>query len=266
MSMVIFLGTRGNRRMPHPTLIGGKDPQVIAAGMIDIRGGKIYSINNSSGHHKLDKNCLEAAELAFQRIPNKLFQKIFRVIYHMRNRRKIMDYMSTWGYCRDYYELEDLIHRENRSVLDSSERVIFECVGSGNDMLVLQYEKEKIPISLSLYEMVAEPRYRIGEEVYIPGIEKNGKIITIAWNLKNQIHMYILRVVGEKNLYKYDSFSLMSIAKFQLGEEVYIPRKGKNGKIIEMIWHYKNQAQMYFLEIDGKKNSRRYYENELRKV
>jgi hypothetical protein len=36
-------------RSPHPTLLGG-NPQVLGAGIIDIRGGRIFSINNSSGH------------------------------------------------------------------------------------------------------------------------------------------------------------------------------------------------------------------------
>lgn len=35
---------------PHPTLIGGKNPKVQCAGMLDLRGGKIYSFDNQSGH------------------------------------------------------------------------------------------------------------------------------------------------------------------------------------------------------------------------
>ena len=41
-----------NKRSPHPTLIGGKKPKVRCAGIIDIRNGKILSVNNNSGHYR----------------------------------------------------------------------------------------------------------------------------------------------------------------------------------------------------------------------
>lgn len=34
----IIIGTRGGQRMPHPTLVGGSNPQVQATGMVEIRG------------------------------------------------------------------------------------------------------------------------------------------------------------------------------------------------------------------------------------
>ena len=37
----IIIDTRGGQRMLHPTLVGGSNLQVQAAGMIEIRGGKI---------------------------------------------------------------------------------------------------------------------------------------------------------------------------------------------------------------------------------
>jgi hypothetical protein len=40
----IVIGTRAGQKMPHPTLVGGANPQVRAAGIVDIRGGRIYSI------------------------------------------------------------------------------------------------------------------------------------------------------------------------------------------------------------------------------
>lgn len=46
----IIIGTRGGQRMPHPTLVGGSSPQVRVAGMVEIRGEKIYSINNANRH------------------------------------------------------------------------------------------------------------------------------------------------------------------------------------------------------------------------
>lgn len=64
--------------MPHPTLVGGSNPQVQAAGMIEIRGGKIYSINNASGHFKPSIESLEVAEDVFSNLPQNIFSKDFQ--------------------------------------------------------------------------------------------------------------------------------------------------------------------------------------------
>lgn len=80
----IIIGTRGKTaagetlRMPHPTLIGGQNPQVLGAGMVDIRAGKIYSIDNASGHFKPGAGSLEAAREAFSKLPTKVFDKNFQ--------------------------------------------------------------------------------------------------------------------------------------------------------------------------------------------
>lgn len=67
-------GTTGTAT-PHPTLIGGKDPKVIVAGILDVRGGKIYSFDNLSGHFKPNIKSLEAAKEAFEKLPKSLFHK-----------------------------------------------------------------------------------------------------------------------------------------------------------------------------------------------
>ena len=74
----IIIGTRGGQRMPHPTLVGGSNPQVQAAGMIEIRGGKIYSINNASGHFKPSVDSLRVAEDIFSNLPKSTFSKDFQ--------------------------------------------------------------------------------------------------------------------------------------------------------------------------------------------
>ena len=74
----IIIGTRGGQRMPHPTLVGGNNPQVQAAGMVEIRGGKIYSINNASGHFKPSVESLGIAEDAFSNLPQNIFSKVFQ--------------------------------------------------------------------------------------------------------------------------------------------------------------------------------------------
>ena len=58
---------------PHPTLIGGKDPQVKVAGMLDIRNGKIYNYDNDSGHYKPNVKSMLAADEAFRKLPPTVF-------------------------------------------------------------------------------------------------------------------------------------------------------------------------------------------------
>ena len=63
----IIFGKRCNpndstKRSPHPTLIGGKNPEVQCAGMITFSQGKIVSINNRSGHFRPHEKSLEKVE------------------------------------------------------------------------------------------------------------------------------------------------------------------------------------------------------------
>jgi hypothetical protein len=74
----IIIGTRAGQKMPHPTLIGGKNPQVQGAGIVDIRGGQIYSIDNYSGHFKPNASSLEAMQNAFGKYPKSTFHKRFQ--------------------------------------------------------------------------------------------------------------------------------------------------------------------------------------------
>ena len=60
---------------PHPTLIGGKDPQVKVAGILEIRGGKIYNYDNDSGHYKPNVKSMPAADEAFKKLPPSVFSK-----------------------------------------------------------------------------------------------------------------------------------------------------------------------------------------------
>ncbi len=60
----IIFGTRknpnnANKRAPHPTLIGGRDPKVKCAGMITFSKGKVVSIDNRSGHFKPNIKSME---------------------------------------------------------------------------------------------------------------------------------------------------------------------------------------------------------------
>ena len=80
----IVFGVRGKDpitgetlRMPHPTLIGGANPQVSAAGIVDIRGGRIYSVNNQSGHFQPNSSSLLDAADAFENLPSGSFHSFF---------------------------------------------------------------------------------------------------------------------------------------------------------------------------------------------
>ena len=64
----IHIGGRGGREnsFPHPTLIGGVNPNVICAGMIQFKQGRILRINNSSGHFKPTTANFERAKTIFK--------------------------------------------------------------------------------------------------------------------------------------------------------------------------------------------------------
>lgn len=53
----------------HPTLLGGKNPEVITAGQIDIVNGKTVLINNVSGHFKPYSATKIVIEIAFKNVP-----------------------------------------------------------------------------------------------------------------------------------------------------------------------------------------------------
>ncbi|SDA39010.1 hypothetical protein SAMN02910275_00154 [Butyrivibrio sp. INlla18] len=76
----IIIGSRnGNGKnglaTPHPTLIGGKDPEVQMAGMLHIHGGKIASYDNISGHFKPNSKSMTVADEAFGKLSPRLFKK-----------------------------------------------------------------------------------------------------------------------------------------------------------------------------------------------
>jgi hypothetical protein len=87
----IIIGTRGTEKirdangnivkkqqhMPHPTLIGGKDPRVQGAGIVFIERGKIRRVDNESGHFRPGEGSLEAARDTFEQLPDKTFHQEF---------------------------------------------------------------------------------------------------------------------------------------------------------------------------------------------
>jgi hypothetical protein len=72
----VWVGKRLGKNMPHPTLIGGLDPQVRAAGMVEIRAGKIVKIDNHSGHFRPPRGALAQAVKGYLKLPKDAFKNL----------------------------------------------------------------------------------------------------------------------------------------------------------------------------------------------
>lgn len=72
----IIFGKRVNpndkdKRAPHPTLIGGKDPTVQCAGMIEFKKGRIVTADNMSGHYRPNKESMKKVDSFMTKLYNK---------------------------------------------------------------------------------------------------------------------------------------------------------------------------------------------------
>lgn len=90
----------------------------------------------------------------------------------------------------------------------------------------------------------------------------------------------IVRLMGEegdyiKINYRGDIFRikpelLYEIAKprFSVGEKVVVESQGerKQAVILDNEWHFKQKEHFYFVSVNGKKRTRRYFESEIEKV
>ena len=82
----IIFGKRDNpndpaKRSPHPTLIGGKDPRVQCAGIITFKDGKIFSVDNQSGHYRPNIKSMKKVEAFLQ----KLYEEN-RLLFHKESK------------------------------------------------------------------------------------------------------------------------------------------------------------------------------------
>ena len=59
------------------------------------------------------------------------------------------------------------------------------------------------------------------------------------------------------------NYKMVDEPKFKLKSYVRIVKKSIVGQLIEINWHFKDNEPFYYLEIEGKRRSRRYKENEL---
>lgn len=76
----IHIGGRGGANSyPHPTLIGGTNPNVKSAGMIRFKDGRILEVNRNSGHFKPSSEALQEAQRVFTvKFPQNSFDSNFR--------------------------------------------------------------------------------------------------------------------------------------------------------------------------------------------
>lgn len=80
----VWVGKRMGESMPHPTLIGGKNPKVLAAGMVEIKAGKITNIDNHSGHFKPPRSSLKNAVNSFMKLDANVFKNLKVASLHMQ--------------------------------------------------------------------------------------------------------------------------------------------------------------------------------------
>lgn len=58
-------------------------------------------------------------------------------------------------------------------------------------------------------------------------------------------------------------YKVVNEPKYKIGDKVNIISKSKIVEITDIYWHIKKNASFYFVQEDGKKSTRRYYESEL---
>ncbi|WP_040214197.1 DUF6960 family protein [Clostridium polynesiense] len=61
-------------------------------------------------------------------------------------------------------------------------------------------------------------------------------------------------------------YKVVNEPKYKIGDKVNIISKSKIVKITDINWHIKENTPFYFVQEDGKKSTRRYYESELEKL
>lgn len=94
-------------------------------------------------------------------------------------------------------------------------------------------------------------------------LQPNGKVFHCIAEEKNTILLkygeYIFRV--NPKLYK-----IIPKPFFNVGDKVMIINKLSKGKIVDVNWHLKDDEPFYFIEINGKKDKKRYKNCDLRAV
>ena len=86
---------------------------------------------------------------------------------------------------------------------------------------------------------------------------------TRVFYCKNIEHEYLVLQFGHfEYRVKPINYKEIEKPKFIFNNQV-TTRSGYSGKIVEIHWHYKDNRHYYLLELQGKKSSKRYFEEEL---
>jgi len=59
-------------------------------------------------------------------------------------------------------------------------------------------------------------------------------------------------------------FTPVPAPKYHFGETVSLKETGENAVITDIMWHYKNKKHYYFISVNGKAKTKRYFDTELR--
>ncbi len=84
--------------------------------------------------------------------------------------------------------------------------------------------------------------------------------------IKTEEEYNILIMNGEKIRVKDEIIRELSEPKFKIGESVYIHEKEIFGMVWTYFWHSKKEKYFYYLYVNGKKKSKRYFDDDLKKV
>ena len=84
--------------------------------------------------------------------------------------------------------------------------------------------------------------------------------------ISEQGDMITLRYGKQTFQVKAECYMVVPQPLHNVGDIVEIIDKAATGKILERKWHYKDNEPFYFLEINGKRNKRRYKDFEIRAV
>lgn len=94
------------------------------------------------------------------------------------------------------------------------------------------------------------------------GMIPNGKIFECV----NEGENLTLRYGDKEFRVNPQLYKVVNEPKYKIGDKVNIISKSKIVEITDINWHIKENTPFYFVQEDGKKSTRRYYESELEKL
>lgn len=161
--------------------------------------GKVYSIDNISGHFKPGVGSFGAVKLAFSKIPEDILVRIFKGIRNMIK----SNYLGTNGLYPWFPECGDeYIKKEYLEVIKeiSLYGKVFQCVGRDGGFLTLKYGRFFFSARHDLYTPIKPLRFQIDDKVIVvtSSAVRNGIVTDINWHYKIKEPIYYLTINGRK--------------------------------------------------------------------